>query len=430
MRPLITWLFLVFAVVGFEKSNANQKLEPERIKDLSSRIHRTEYFADFPFWESPLQPAQFSSPITAQEAQSRIHLQVGYDRFNRVIDIQAKQGSRYKTLGNFFQSLYIHTVHTQIEYRQDKTIQRFYNRFGNRVTAWGNVWEKTYHKDDKGRYVRMDFTDSSGMPIENSWGILFYQWQYLMDGSVIESRFSQSGELKKHRPGFEFERIRLVYASDGTLRIMENVDEQLNPIASKSGAAAYHYFYDSYGRFERWEVYNAEGKPAIGPTNTAGEYYTYKTNQSGRITFFNQTGGPAIHHSGAVHWLMSYDQYGNIASLKFFDENNKPINGKFNHATIEYVWDSSGYHLLYKNYYDSEGKLTTHLDGFSKVQYVYNDKGLLDETRFLDADGKLVTNAYQKAAVIKNQYDQNFALLGSVKLGVDRKPLVDEILGN
>ena len=402
---------------------SSQVLAGQNEEKTGDQIYRAAYFEGFPFWESPLQPLKLKSPMTAEDAMHRVHVRVDYDRYNRVIGIKTKQGKDFKALGNFFQSLYVHAVQTKIEYLQNKEIHRFYNKFDSRITGWGKVWEKTYHKDSKGRYVRMDFTDKKGRPVENSWGILFYEWQHLMDGSVVESRYSQSGKLKSHRPGFEFKRIRLVYSSDGSLSLMQNVDENFSLVESESGAAQYKYYYEQEGKFDRWEVFDKNGTPTEGPTDTAGEYYTHVPGRSSRITFFDPKDGPAVHSSGAVHWLMSYDQYGNIKSLEFFDENNHLVNGTYKHAKIEYIWDKKGLNLLFKNYYDKDGIPTTHLDGHSKVRYIYNNKGMLQETHFLDTDGQLVLNKYQKAAVIQNQYNEKLELIKSIKLDTNRKKI-------
>jgi len=384
-----------------------------------SEVYRYEYFAVFPFWESPVQPFKFASPLTQQDAQKKIHIQVGYDANNRVIDVQTRQGEQYKALGNFFDAMYVHTVHTKVRYQKGKELHHFYNKLGNRVTAWGNIWEKVYFNDERGRYIKMDLLNRSGESVDNSWGITNYSWEHQLDGSIIEERRSLLGELKTHRPGFEFKRIRLHFDEKGHLRLMQNIDESNQLSAAKSGASQYSYFYDTNGSFERWEIYDADGKAAIGPSNTAGESYIRQVDGSLKISFFNKTGEPAIHWSGAVHWKIKRDIKGNVAELTYFDEKQKPTNGNLNFSKIVYQWDEQHLHLVSKTLMDPTNKPTLHADGYNKTQYFYRTDGLLKEQHFLTLDKKLVVSTYEKAAIIRYQYDDKGQRISTTKHDVN-----------
>jgi hypothetical protein len=366
-------------------------------------VYRHEYFAEFPFWESPVQPFKFASPLTKKDAQQRIHVQVGYDRQNRIIDIQTRQGDHFKSLGNFFSALYVHAVHTKVTYLGKKEIHRFYNKLGNRVTAWGNVWEKVYTKDQKKLYTKMEVFDRSNKPVNNSWGIANYTWQHQIDGSIVEERHSLKGELQTHRPGFEFERIRLHFDENGHLRLMQNIDDNHQLVAAKSGASQYAYFYDTSGAFERWEIFNSKDEPSVGPSNTAGEYYTRFADGSKLISFFNKTGGPAIHWSGAVHWKITRDDQGNILDLIYFDDKNQPANGNLGFAKIAYRWDEEGVNLDSKTFIDPMNQPTVHKDGYSTTKFTYTKQGLLKEQGFYDLENKLVVSSYEKAAIIRHR---------------------------
>ncbi|UTW54664.1 hypothetical protein [Kordiimonas sp. SCSIO 12610] len=315
------------------------------------------------------------------------------------------QGNQFKALGNGLGLLYIHAEHTKVTYRNNQEIHTFFDRFGNQKNGWG-VWQQVYTKDDKGRYTRLEFFDKHGNAIQNSWGIESYQWQHQMDGSIIESRYNSKDELQPHRPGFQFERIRMIFGPSGHLRVMQNVDENGRMIASKSGAAQYHYYYDTMGKFLRWEIYDAMGKPAIGPTQTAGEFYTNHPTDFKKITFFDQSGALTKHASGAVHWMIKNDQYGNMISRSFLGENDEPVNGRYNFHKLVQIWDDQGIHPREKRLIDFSGNAATHIDGYSSTTYFYDDNGLLIEQRFLDAEGKLVFNSYDKAAIIRHTYNE------------------------
>jgi YD repeat-containing protein len=389
-----------------------------------SEVYRTAYFAEFPFWESPIQPYKFATPLTKEDALKRVHIQVGYDAQNRVVDIQTRQGSQFKALGHFFDSMYIHSIHTKIRYQDQREIHEFYNQNCNQITGWGKVWQKIYQKDERGRYLKMEFLDRAGQPVENSWGIAYYRWQHQFDGSVIEERFSQTAELKVHRPGFEFQRIRLVYDSEGHLRLMQNLDPDLKLLASKSGASQYAYYYDAQGLFSRWEIYDDKGQPAIGPSNTSGEIQENLPGGAKKISFFDNNGDPAMHWSGSALMEIKNDVYGNILSFSLYDAEKKPVNGNANYAKINYVWDKQGLNLSSQSYLDQAGKPTLHRDGYSQIAYVYDTGGFLTEQHFLGLAGQPVMSQYDKAAVIRFEYDQNGQRIGTHKFDVEGKILL------
>jgi len=246
--------------------------------------------------------------------------------------------------------------------------------------------------NERGQYKRLDFYNKAGVAIENSWKIANYSWQYQDDGSVIESRFSLKGELQTHRPGFEFKRIRLVFDSRGHLSLMQNLNESHKLLESKSGAAQYRYFYQASGTFHRWEIYDANGKPALGPTGTAGEQYANDFMNQRKIAFFDTQGKPSLHASGAAYWILQYDHFGNVSELSLYDVNEKLTVGVQGFARLRYYWGGTGLNLLRKDYLDTRGRLKNTRDGLARIEYPRDQKGeVLSELKY-DETGKLLVD--------------------------------------
>lgn len=374
---------------------------------VSANISRYEYFGDLPFWESPVQNFKGQKPLSMEQAQSLAHVQVGYDTSNRIVDIQLRQGDKFKLFSRGLGSLYLHAVHTKIRYQDNLEIHSFFDQFGNQIAAWGDVWEKRYEKDQRNRNTRLYFVDSAGNKIENQYGYAHFNWRYPGDGSVIESRFDLSGNMKSHRPGFEFMRIRMMFDEQGHLRLMQNIDDKGELVKSKSGAAQYRYFYNVDGGFDRWEVLDEKGNPAVGPTGTAGEQYTFNDKGWTQIAFFNQLYKPDYHASGAVNWHASYDKWGNMTKRWFTDADLKPIDGKFGFQAVKYIYDPLGLYHIRTELYDATGKPTNNSDGVSKIIYIRDNNGLLKEQRNLNSDGNLVSDKWQKFAYRTFVYDDN-----------------------
>lgn len=393
------------------------------VAPVTAQKRHVEYYGDFPFWESPVQMFKGQNPLSAEEAARRQHVRAEYDVQGRLVDVQMRLGSAFKEPAAFFRSLHFHVEHTRIHYDGNRAVHRFYNRFGTRVEAWGDVWEKVYTLDERGRPTRMAFFGRDGQPTENSWGSAYFTWDHARDGSVIEARFSNSGELMPHRRGFEFKRIRTSFSPDGHLALMQNIDESGNLIASESGAAQYRYFYDAAGMFDRWEVYDAAGSPALGPTGTAGEQYTNGPNGFQEIAFFNQSGARSLHGSGAAYWRGSYDQFGNISELAFFGVDDEPVLGRLGFHKHRFTWSADGLYLMQRDYLGIGGEPINIVDGFSRVVFARGDRALINEMRFYDAAGRPVVNDFEGAAVIAYDYDAGGVRTTTRRLGLDGAPV-------
>lgn len=373
-----------------------------------------EYYGDFPFWESPVQMFKGQNPITEERARTRQNIRAEYDALGRLVDVQMRGGETLKAPAPFFRGLYFHVAHTRIEYVGNKAIHRFYNRFGSRVTAWGDVWEKVYEFDERDRPIRMSFFGRDGAPVENSWGAATYEWQHAIDGSVVEARHSLAGELMPHRRGFQFKRIRMTFSPDGHLALMENIDENGALVASESGAAQYRYFYDNAGLFDRWEVYDAAGEPALGPTGTAGEQYINSQKGFKEIAFFDTSGARSLHASRAAYWRSNYDRFGNITELAFYGVDEEPVLGREGFHKHLYRWSADGLHLIERSFLGTDNKPINSIDGIRRAAYTRDARGLVTEIRFFNVDGNLAVNTWERAAIIRYSYDA-----GGVQTGVE-----------
>jgi len=405
MRALLI-IFLVITAVAHQ-------VHAKETTDVN--ISRFEYYADLPFWESPIQLFKGQNPITQSQASEMVHVRVGYDHLNRVIDIQARHGDKLKPFYRGFGSLYLYAPHTRVTYSEHQVTLSFYNLQGYRTKVLGDVWSISYGLDQFKRFVDMTYLDKMGKPIENQYGYARYDWLYVQDGSVIESRTNLKGELLSHRPGFEFKRIRLFFAPDGHLSLMQNIDENGELVHAKSGAAQYRYFYNSVGGFDRWEVYDKHGKPALGPTGTAGEQYTFNDKGWKKIAFFNKKGEPGLHASGAANWHAAYDKFGNMTARWFTDKQGNNVLGRFGFHKVKYIYDDMGMYQVRHEFYDENNKLTTNIDGVAKVVFSTDNFGNLQTQYHLDASAKLAFDQWRKFARAKFHYNEHGEQTGSDK---------------
>jgi YD repeat-containing protein len=355
---------------------------------VSHTLIAREYYAGLPFWESPLQPFMFQHAINAEQAAKRVHFKVSRDPQQRVNEVRMRLGEQTIYPDGFWGNIYLHAPVTRISHSDEQEIHRFYNHLDEPVEGWG-VWTKVYHKDSYGRHVSLSFRDQQGQAVENAWGIARYTWDHQPDGSVIEERFSSDGTAMIHRPGFEFKKIRLSFDSRGHLSLMQHLDMHGQLINSESGAAQYRYLYDELGRFIRWEVLDADGRPALGPTGTAGETNVYDGLRFASIVFFGVDGQPTLHASNAAAWHMAQDTYGNTTALTFTGLDGQPTLNRSGLGRIQYDFSDDGSQLLSTRYFDLNNTAALHPQLQAHQRVIERDEaGRPSGITLLDTSGK------------------------------------------
>jgi len=216
-----------------------------------------------------------------------------------------------------------------------------------------------------------------------------YTWDHQPDGSVIEERFSSDGTARIHRPGFEFKKIRLSFDSRGHLSLMQHLDMHGQLINSESGAAQYRYLYDELGRFIRWEVLDADGRPALGPTGTVGETNVYDGLRFASIVFFGVDGQPTLHASNAAAWHMTQDTYGNTTALTFTGLDGQPTLNRSGLGRIQYDFSDDGSQLLSTRYFDLNNTAALHPQLQAHQRVIERDEaGRPSGMKLFDRSGK------------------------------------------
>lgn len=384
---------------------------------LGQEIVHAEYFAGMPFWESPIVPFRGEYQVTEAQAKQRINLKLDYDSHNRVVQASVRLGDKLKSFEGFFGNLYINAPRTKVIYGEQGSRHHFFDILGNQISVQNTIYEKRYHADRYGRNVRLTYFDKDGNQTEDQFGNRSFEWQYNDDGSVTELRLDKNGEVVPLRGDFEFLRTRITFGPDGQVNQLQNIDDSGQLVNAKCGAATLKYFYDDFGRFLRWEVYDKEGQPARGPSNTSGEYNTFEGYELSEIVFFDEKGKPAQHWSGAEKWRFECDKFGNRTSLKYLDAAGNSINGIRGYAGMTYQWDSSGRFLQLQTYINTKGQPMNHPElGYAMVEYVHNARGLVTEVKYKDEKREPVANRKDKVSITRYSYSDKGVLVSTVHL--------------
>lgn len=393
------------------------------ISPFASAASTVEYYATLSFWESPVQALRPESPISVAEAKTRNHFRVLRDEQGRITEFSYRLGDEIRDMEGFFGNLYLNAPLTRIRYEADTETHTFFNRFGFPIEAAGRS-KAVYQLDRFGRYKSLRYENAKGEPAANSWGVREYRWEYPGDGSVIEDRVDAKGASMVHRGGFEFMRIRMVFDPRGHLSLMQNIDAAGNLLNSKSGAAQYRYFYDSLERFIRWEVYDAAGRPALGPTKTAGEENRYVGNDLKSITFFGTQGEPVLHDSGAARWLLQHDRFGNTTQVSYTGLKSELVRSSYGVGQTRYHYSVDGRFLTSTSFHDIDGKPVADPEwGFAKTRITRDARGLMRKLEYLDVEGTPVNRRDTGAAYLTYEYDAQGVRTATRHFDVEGRPI-------
>jgi hypothetical protein len=372
-----------------------------------AQVERSEYYADFTFWESPYLPFRGAYPVSKEKTAERIHLQLDYDANNRVIAAHVKLGQHYKEFEGANGSMAYNAPLTKITYTDSTEIHTFYDRFGYQTSIMGNVFKKVYKKDRYGRNIQLTFLNKENARTTNWFDYEIYEWEHLLDGSIIETRKNKDGEVSPLRGGFQFKITKMLAGADGYFNTLMNIDDNGNLINAECGAAILKYYYDQQGRFLKWEVFDKDGKPAIGPSNTAGEYNTFHKYKLSDIIFYDTLKNPAVHWSGAERWHHEVDKFGNSVTREFQKRDKSLMNGYNGYAKAEFEYSDDGRFLLAHRLYDSENKRVNHkVLGIHEIIYKRDDDGRIIEQEYRGIDGLLKNRMDNGIARITINYNE------------------------
>lgn len=128
-----------------------------------------------------------------------------------------------------------------------------------------------------------------------------------------------------------------------------------------------------------------------------GSYgYSYDYNTNGRvakITFLDKDGNPTDEGRTYASISRTYYLNGNIKTLSYFDQNNRPVimNGRYE---TKYIYDKNN-KVLKEIYYDQYGALMNRLDGqYTACEFSYSSSGKINGESFLNENNKLTRSAW------------------------------------
>lgn len=274
--------------------------------------------------------------------------------------------------------------------------------------------------DDMGRVVEISYLNKDKEPCWNSTKTGSY--------SIIKHKYDQYNNITLYR----------------------YLDPQGN-LTNASGAAEITVNYDDYNRIIKREYRDKFGALTPGIMyQKAIELYQYNNiNLTSKISLYNSDNTLYINHiynydnlgrlvstenrdsdgklkiaqivnMGKVPFAIlriGNDEFGNVISYNYYDENNELMNNKDGYATEKWTYDKYG-RIVTDELFDKDGKAAfSAIQGWHKSFGIYNDKGLIIEISYFDINGKYVnvtSGAITGGCKIEYIYDEKGKTINSI----------------
>lgn len=332
------------------------------------------YFRHLTFRETPYSPYRGIHPIDKKTAQTTAHYRFDYDKQGRVTAIAHMIGDQIINDNGNWDTFIWFAPKVIITYQGDQEIHQYHNSRDERITAHGDVYQANYQTNPQGQRITLTFTNADNQPSENAWGIHRYQWQHTGERQIIEKRFDLAGQQKSIRPEFHFFETHMTFNHRGLIEVMKNHGTEGKPSNNDSGAGIDRIFYDLAGNFQRWHVYDKDGKPVNGnrPMVHIGEHlYDSQGNKIGMRGFDTQ-GKPIPFSWGDFEIRNHFDHHGNQTGSQILNRQGQQTR----RITVEY--QQGGLRRDWIKTYDANDQLSTSplLGGAAALKYQYQGASL------------------------------------------------------
>ncbi len=412
------WLLAVTFVISSPVALA----QPDKLT-VSKGAVSTAYFTALPFRETPFADLKGIHPITRDQARAKNHFRFEYDGEGRLIRVTFLLGDIPRPLNDHTDNFFFQTPRVDIAYEDGRETRRFFDEHGNPAGMRG-VFREVYELDDLGYRKRLTFYNSAGERIENDWGIAEYVWTIQKNGLVIEDHFNLAGEVVPKRPNLPFMRLRLHYGPSGWLALMENYGTENRLVNNAMNAAQDKLEYEADGDMRVWNVYDENEQRVKGNSpGVARGIREFDSNGYVVRSYYEDENGERMRSAyGWGETENQYDSYGNLVARWSGDEFGGPgVNEQLDYHGYRLSWDRTGRNNTEIRFYGVDKKTPAihKRMGAHGFNMAYDGNGNRTSVSYFDASDNPVARRDYGAAVIEYSYDKKARLIETRRLGLD-----------
>lgn len=287
--------------------------------------------------------------------------EIGYDRFGNPV--------RYSCYGLDEQGGAVLSFVIEKGYDRlgRETVVRYLNASGQLVAMDEGFAEMRYEWDEMCRQTKASFFDVSGRPVLSTSGFAGWRARYDASGHrVFLEYFDTQGGPTENNSGVAI--YRTEYDERGNL-VAEQTENRNGELCCSNGYARLERVYDTRTNLVQERLLDESGRMALHKTGGYARLTRQYDRQSRCVEerYFDQTDQPCNSSICVACCKMSYDLFGNLASLAYFDAADRACPGPGGFARVEQGWNRQGV-CIDKIGYDTTGRLQVATLPFLVVQ--------------------------------------------------------------
>ncbi len=302
------------------------------------------------------------------------------------------------------------------------TKETYHDRYGSVREARNGVAivERLY--DKPGRLVRESYFDRSARAATNTDGacaLLFIRDK--AGRATRETTLSCAGQPKTSRQGYAMRALE--YEGDNLVGI-RYLDQEGKPDDDDRGVSIVRIAHDDAGRITELNFFGPDEQPVAASDQAHAIRFRY--NEDGRplsSTIIGLNGKPTIGAEGYAQFRFQYNDRGDVVEWAYFDAEGDLTNIHEGFAVVKTLYDQFG-NQVSKSMFDREGNPAMgRAESCHRMEFTYDNKGNLAETRCFDGTGSL-TPGLKSCAITKTEYN-TIGKLSRVECYVDEGKLID-----
>lgn len=287
---------------------------------------------------------------------------------------------------------------TEREYdgKGNLTIQTFYDKENQPVRISSGYWKIVRIFNEKNQPIREEYFNTDGSAAWMPNGYYLQEMEYDEAGNIRVIRYLDKEENPTTRTQ-GYTELHRTYNDQKQIIMEEYFGNDGKPVVNTNGYAATKYEYDSVGNLTTQTFYGVDGKPltaAAGYWKLIREYNFRK--KVVRESYYDISGNPVTIGAGYASFETEYDENGNASIVRYYDISGNPVMRTDGFAELRRIYNNR--RVIQETYYNAEGTLTLHKDGYAIVKNKYDKLGNLITQKFFGMEGErvLCLNSYWK----------------------------------
>ncbi|MBQ7187801.1 MAG: hypothetical protein IJR99_00135, partial [Kiritimatiellae bacterium] len=275
--------------------------------------------------------------------------------------------------------------------------------------------------DASGNRTNRVFLSKTGGVTFDKNGIAEKRWKYNANGDIVEESYWD----RDGAPMFSREHgtagYRLQY--DGRRFVSSKVwiGRDGKPMQCRHGVVEKRSRYDGQGRIEEEMVYGSDGNPVLLTDYRVAGYriaYDNRGMMASKI-WLGVDGRPAMHDGGFAETRWKYDERGNLAEERMYDDAGIPVSStKLGYAGFHVTYDDRGLEIR-RSQLDSNGQPSER--GLAEFRWKYDDRGNRIEELWYTASGNRFVNR-TRCMGCRMECDEHGRETRKVWIGPDGEP--------